>query len=57
MNRIRSRPWRAYEEAREFVRGLGLRNLSEWLAWAFSGAAETCGQVDGTAKVYSQPGF
>ncbi len=28
--------WRAYEEAREFVRGLGLRNLLEWLAWAKS---------------------
>jgi hypothetical protein len=30
--------WQAFEEAREFVRGLGLRNLSEWLAWAKSEA-------------------
>jgi hypothetical protein len=32
------RNWRPFEEAREYVRGLGLRNLSEWLAWAKSEA-------------------
>jgi hypothetical protein len=25
---------RPFEEAREYVRGLGLRNLSKWLRWA-----------------------
>jgi hypothetical protein len=30
--------WRPYEEAREYVRGLDLKNLSEWLAWAKSEA-------------------
>jgi hypothetical protein len=30
--------WQPFEEAREYVRGLGLRNLSEWLAWAKSEA-------------------
>jgi hypothetical protein len=30
--------WMPYEVAQEFVRGLGLRNLSEWLTWAKSEA-------------------
>jgi hypothetical protein len=38
MNKRRGRGWRPFEEAREYVRGLGLRNLSEWLAWAKSEA-------------------
>jgi len=31
-----NRNWWPFEEAREYVRSLGLRNLSEWLAWAKS---------------------
>jgi hypothetical protein len=30
--------WQAFEEAREYVRSLELRNLSEWLVWAKSEA-------------------
>jgi hypothetical protein len=30
------RNWRPFKEGREYVRSLGLRNLSEWLAWAKS---------------------
>jgi hypothetical protein len=28
--------WRPFEEAREFVRSLGLKNCNEWRAWARS---------------------
>src|SRR5512136_2730701 len=30
--------WRGFEEARDYVRSLGLKDLSEWLAWAKSEA-------------------
>jgi hypothetical protein len=29
--------WRSFEEAREYVRGLGLKNTWEWQAWCKSG--------------------
>jgi len=29
--------WRSFEEAREYVRGLGLKNHAEWREWAKSG--------------------
>jgi len=29
--------WRDFEEAREFARGLGLRGVEEWRAWAKTG--------------------
>jgi hypothetical protein len=29
--------WRGFEEAREFVRGLGLKNSLEWIAFCKSG--------------------
>jgi hypothetical protein len=31
--RPRPRSWRRFEEAREFVRGLGLKRKSEWVEW------------------------
>jgi hypothetical protein len=33
-----NRVWRSFEEARAFARGLGLTNVSEWMAWAKSPA-------------------
>jgi hypothetical protein len=33
----RCRNWRPFEEAREYARGLGLKNWHEWQAWAKSG--------------------
>jgi len=35
--RDRTRPYRAFEEAREFVQGLGLKNVPEWRAYNRSG--------------------
>jgi superfamily II DNA or RNA helicase len=36
-NRLAKLSWRGFEEAREFVRGLGLRSQTEWNAFAKSG--------------------
>ncbi len=34
---IKGRDWRPFEEAREYVRGLGLRSKSEWAEYCKSG--------------------
>src|SRR5215211_699098 len=33
----KKREWRSFEEAREFVQGLGLKNQSEWAEYCKSG--------------------
>jgi hypothetical protein len=35
-HRVRNGEWRPFEEAREYVRGLGLKNTSEWQEWSKS---------------------
>jgi hypothetical protein len=38
MKKRNNKTWRSFEVAREYVHDLGLRDLSEWLAWAKSEA-------------------
>lgn len=41
MTKSRSKRWRDFEEAREYVRGLGLKSQKEWWAYCQSGEKPT----------------